>query len=159
MEESIINHLKTVRSITENSLSRIKEDSADIIPHGYNNNIRWNYGHIVYVQELLVFGAYGEDKQIPQLYENLFAAGTKPSDWVDNPPSLNEILKEMEKQSTRVEQAIKTNFTHKLPTPFKNRAGITFYTVGETLLFSAYHEALHMETIKRIHRECKKLMK
>jgi hypothetical protein len=40
----------------------------------------------------------------------------------------------------------------KLPTPFTNRGGITFYTVGETLLFSFYHEALHVETIKRLYR-------
>jgi hypothetical protein len=144
--------MKTVRGITERTIKKISEDISDIIPIGFNNNIRWNLGHIAYVQEKLVFGISGEEMNIPKVYEQLFSAGTKPAGWEEIPPSLVEIGETLTRQKTRIKEFIQGRFYEELPTPFTNRGGITFYTVGETFLFSFYHEALHIETINRIYR-------
>jgi uncharacterized damage-inducible protein DinB len=152
LEPTIIRHLETVREITEQMIKKIPEEISDIVPKGFNNNIRWNFGHIASVQEKLVFRILGEEMGIPKEYEQFFGAGTKPADWEGTPPSLAEIAVVLTEQKTRIKDFIQGRLHEKLPTPFTNRAGITFYTLGETLLFSFYHEALHVETIKRLYR-------
>ena len=77
MEQTIIQHMETVRGITEKTMKKIPEEILDIIPHGFNNNIRWNFGHIAFVQEKLVYGILGKEMNIPKEYEQLFCAGTK----------------------------------------------------------------------------------
>jgi DinB superfamily len=153
MEQTIIHHMETVRGITEQTIKRIPEEIADIIPKGFNNNIRWNFGHIAFVQEKLVFGLLGEEMSIPKNYEQFFAAGTKPAEWEGTPPSFAELAVILTEQKARIKDfIIKGRLHEKLPNPFTNRGGITFYTVGEAFLFSFYHEALHIETIKRLYR-------
>ncbi|TQR19617.1 DinB family protein [Psychrobacillus vulpis] len=152
MEQKILNHMEIVRRITENSINKIPEEIADIVPKGFNNNIRWNYGHIAFVQEKLVYGVLGEKLSLQSEYEEFFGAGTKPSDWKGTPPTLPEISSVLTEQTIRIREFLPGRFSEKLPNPFTNRMGITFHTLGETLLFSFYHEGLHMETINRLYR-------
>jgi hypothetical protein len=152
LEEMIFNHMETVRRITEQAIKKSPEEISDIVPEGFNNNIRWNFGHIAYIQEKLVLGLIGEKMNIPDQYEQFFAPGTKPSEWKETPPSFTEISLVLSEQKTRIKNFLPGRFEKKLATPFTNRGGNTFQTVGETFLFSFYHEALHMETIKRLQR-------
>lgn len=152
MEQTIFHHMETVRGITKEFIQRIPEEIADIVPEGFNNSIRWNFGHIAFIQERLVFAVLGEELGVPSNYEELFSAGTKPADWKVKPPSLADILSVLTEQTTRMRESIQGNINKTLPAPFTNRLGITFHTRGETFLFSFYHEAMHMETIKRIYR-------
>ncbi|WP_026582436.1 DinB family protein [Bacillus sp. J33] len=152
MEQTIFNHMETVRGITEKSIERIPEEISDIIPEGFNNNIRWNFGHIAFVQDKIVFGILGEEMKVPKSYENLFGAGTKPSDWAVTPPSFTEIAAVLAEQKSRIKDFLPGRLDEKLPKPYTNRGGITFYTAGEAFLFSFYHEAMHIEAIKQIYR-------
>jgi len=156
LEQTIFQHMQIVRGITEKSIQQIPVELADIIPTGYTNNIRWNFGHIAYIQEKLVYGVSGEKMNTPEAYEVFFSAGTKPAQWVETPPTLAEISVELIAQKQRIVDDIPGNLLIRLPEPFTNKAGITFHTLGETFLFSFYHEALHMEAIKRIYRAIKK---
>ncbi len=144
--------METVRSITEQAIKKIPEEVSDLIPEGFNNNIRWNFGHIAFVQEKLVFGLLGEEMNIPEDYEQLFGAGTRPAEWKETPPSFTEISEILAEQKTTIKDFLQGRLHENLPTPFTNRGGITFYTVGEAFLFSFYHEAIHIETIKRLNR-------
>ncbi|MEI4768084.1 DinB family protein [Psychrobacillus sp. FJAT-51614] len=155
LEQKIFHQMETVRGLTEKSINKIPEEIANIVPQGFNNNIRWNFGHIAYIQEKLVYGVLGEQMSLPQEYEKLFSAGTKPADWEQTPPTLEEISVVLTEQKSRVKKSLQGNFDKELPKPFTNKAGITFPTLGDTFLFSFYHEALHMEAIKRIYLECK----
>lgn len=152
MEQTIIHHMKTVRKITEQTMEKMPEEILDVIPNNFNNNIRWNFGHIAFVQEKLVFGLLGEEMGIPKNYEQFFGAGTKPAEWKETPPPFTEIAAILTEQKVRIKNFIQGRLHEKLPTPFTNRGGITFYTVGEAFLFSFYHEAVHIETIKRLYQ-------
>lgn len=144
--------METVRGITEQAIKRIPEEVADIVPNGFNNNIRWNFGHIAFIQEKLAFGLLGEKMKLPKEYELLFAAGTKPAEWNETPPSFAEIAEVLADQKTRIKEFLQGRLQEELPAPFTNQGGITSYSVGEAFLFSFFHEALHFETIRRIKR-------
>jgi hypothetical protein len=150
MENMILKHMDVVRGITISILEKTIEEAADITPKGFNNNIRWNLGHIAFIQEKLVFGLAGEPMQTPESYESFFGAGTKPADWTEAAPSLEEIANVLKDQAHRIKELMPQQFDKQLITPFTNKAGINFTTVGETFLFSFYHEAMHVETIKQI---------
>lgn len=152
MEQTILHHMDTVRGITIKSIEKIPEEIADVVPKGFNNNIRWNFGHIAVVQERLIYNVLGEKLNLPNEYQELFGPGTKPADWKETPPSLTDISVILTEQVARIKEFVPGNFSEKLPEPFTNRMGITFYMLGETLLFSFYHEAMHMETIKRLYK-------
>ncbi|MBG9546046.1 DinB family protein [Bacillus firmus] len=152
MEQTIFDHMEPVRGITEKSIKNIPEEMADIIPEGFNNSIRWNFGHIAFVQEKLVFGLTGEEMMVPKNYERFFGAGSKPADWTGYPPSFMEIASVLAGQKSRIKTYLHGRLDQKLPSPYTNRSGITFYTAGEAFLFGFYHEAMHMETIKQIYR-------
>ncbi|MGD6843314.1 DinB family protein [Bacillus infantis] len=156
MEHLIFKHMETVKDITEKSLKRIPEEAADFIPDGFNNSIRWNFGHIVYIQEKIAFLLLKEKSGLPATYEELFSAGTSPRTWKQEPPSLREIAGIMADQKDRILQLMPGRLEETLPEPFTNKAGITFHTTGEAFLFSFYHEALHMEAIKKIYQIYKK---
>lgn len=156
MDQIMMKHMETVRDITLNTLGKIKEERADIIPQGFNNNIRWNLGHIAFVQEKIVFGISGGTPELPAEYKDLFSAGTSPADWGEHVPSLSEIRAVLQDQTNRIKAFIPEHYHEDLKEPFTNSAGITFNTVGETFLFSFFHEAMHLETIKQIHKAIKR---
>ncbi|MCP1158386.1 DinB family protein [Bacillus infantis] len=156
MEHLIFKHMETVKDITEKSLKRIPEEAADFVPDGFNNSIRWNFGHIVYIQEKIAFLLLKEKSGLPASYEELFSAGTSPRTWKQEPPSLREIAGIMADQKDRILQFMPGRLEETLPEPFTNKAGTTFHTAGEAFLFSFYHEALHMEAIKKIYQIYKK---
>jgi len=152
MEKLIFNHMETVRGMTELLLQQIPEDIANEVPNGFNNNIRWNFGHIVFVQEKLVIERLGEEPKIPKDFVSCFGGGTKPTDWVDTPPTFSEIFTTMTEQKTRIKEILFGRLNEPLLNPFKTKTGFSFNTAGEILLFSIYHEALHVETIKRMYQ-------
>jgi hypothetical protein len=152
VNESIIRQLYIVRSITEDLLEKTPKEILDIIPDGFNNNIRWNFGHITFIQEKLVFGLSYEELSLPNSYQKYFSAGTKPNNSLTGVPSITEIAVELANQKERVREYLLEN-THKtLPVPYTNKMGVTFYTFLDALLFSFYHEAIHVQTIKDIKK-------
>src|SRR5690625_6185138 len=150
MEEIIFRFMDTVRDHTIKKVKEIPENKADIIPRGFNNNIRWNIGHLLFVQDRLVFSLLGKPMGIPKYYKFLFAPGTKPADWQFPAPSIEDLVKELESQKDRIRGYLTGRLNEKLDEPFTSGLGLTFYTVGAALQFTFYHEGIHMEDIKRI---------
>jgi hypothetical protein len=77
-----------------------------------------------------------------------FAKGTKPGDWSKKPPTLDEILAKLREQPARIRQQLEGHLSDPLAAPFQH-----FQTVGEVVLYSAYHEGVHggyASALKRI---------
>lgn len=159
MENYMEAHLDTVRKLTLTVLDHTPEEFADRIPEGYRNSIRWNFGHIVYVQERLAYEVNGQQGHLPDIYARLFAAGTSPADWNETPPTLAEIKEQMLLQLDRIKQSHQSGLENPLPQAFTNKVGITFDTVGGCLLFSFFHEGLHLDTIRHYIRQLKRAEK
>lgn len=155
MEPYLASHMDTTRALTLKVLDATPEELADVVPQGYSNSIRWNLGHIVYIQERLAYEVGGQPIHLPEIYARLFAAGTKPADWQEQPPTLAEIREQLVAQTARIKESHQGDLNVPLPQPFTNKSGITFDTVGGCLLFSFFHEALHLDTIRHYLRQLK----
>ena len=110
-----------------------------------------NLGHIYLIQELFAFHFVGEVKQIPENFNRLFAMGTKPADWNEEPPTLDVLTEMLEAQPQRIQEVLEHRLDEQLKTPFKLGGG-ALTTVREILSFSLYHEGRHYNTITLLKR-------
>ncbi|TGE38114.1 DinB family protein [Desulfosporosinus fructosivorans] len=154
MREFLFNQLKVIRSNTINAVKELNESQSDSVPVGFNNNIRWNLGHIYLVQEHFAFGFTQEQKQmiVPDGFKDLFWLGTKPSEWKVHPPTLPELIQVLQDQTNRIEEKLNNRLEETVAKPFTMPSGLTLKTIGEFLTFSMYHEGRHFEIIKMLNR-------
>lgn len=143
-EDSLLKRMELIRSRTIKSLDATSENDLDVIPTGFNNSIRWNLGHVLFVQERLSYSLAGEQQELPDAdkYSRLFANGTKPADWTEKPPSVHEIRELLIAQSERIFKKFQSRLDEKIAKPF-----LEFETIGECIEYSLYHEGVHTGAI------------
>ncbi|MFD0961048.1 DinB family protein [Paenibacillus chungangensis] len=147
MEQIIWKQLAFVRQLTVHAVKELSEDALNIVPEGFNNNIRWNLGHIYLVQEKFAFQFTGGKPQLPEGFESLFSKGTKPAEWSVAPPAKEELLAMLEAQPGRIESALRQRLLEPAMAPYTTGSGLTMHTIGELVNFSLYHEGMHFNTI------------
>ncbi|GGH73152.1 putative damage-inducible protein DinB [Pullulanibacillus pueri] len=152
MDQTVFKPLEFVRQRTINAVKDLSDKTLDTVPKGFNNNIRWNLGHVYVVQERFAFQTTGETVQIPENYLRLFSPGTKPADWNEQVPTLEELLKALEEQAQRIQETFQNRLDEQVKKPFTTGSGLTLNTVGELLTFSLYHEGMHFQTISLLKR-------
>lgn len=148
MEDFLFRQLEFVRNCTLKEVEGITDDVADTIHTGFRNNIRWSLGHIYFSQERLAFHFLGIPLTLPANYQELFANGTSPLNWIEEPPALSEIIKLLSEQQARIHSLLKHRLDEKVETPYTTSAGLYLETVREFLNFSLYHEGMHYSYMK-----------
>ena len=152
MGNFIFDQLSFARQSLLNSVKEISESQADIIPEGFNNNIRWNLGHICLVQERFAFYFADESMGIPNVFSELFTSGTKPSDWKIKPPTLQELVDILRDQPNRIRERLQDRLDKVVANPFSRIPGLTLKTFDELLTFTLFHEGGHIQTVKTLSR-------
>lgn len=152
MEHYIFKQLRFIRENTVGHVADMKDETSLIIPEGFNNNIKWNLGHIYVVQEKLAFQFIGEQMHLPDPFDQLFGRGTKPSDWGEEVPPIHELIVLLENQVCRMEKKLKSRTKETVKQSFTTSTGLTLLTVEEFLSYSLYHEGMHFDAIKTIKR-------
>lgn len=128
-------------------LTFIQDLDEEILDHkfkGFDNTIRWHIGNILFSDEKLLFVSKKESQDIPAEYADLFSSDIKVSDWTVEPPSLAQLIEDLQKQQNRVnsfdELFWQSNVKFKVPYG-------SVETHGDLLIMLAYREA---ETVGRI---------
>ncbi len=152
MELIILKQLDFIRQLTIKAVVGLSENTIDHMPEGFNNNIRWNLGHIYTVQEKFAFHFAGEPLQLPENFDRLFAKGTKPADWKEELPSLEELLALLAEQPKRIQHVLHDRLDERVAKPFTTGSGLLLNTIGEFLNFTLYHEGMHFNTITLLKR-------
>ncbi|MBB2479365.1 DinB family protein [Bacillus sp. APMAM] len=153
MKHYLFDQLYFVRNNTLNELADVTDSLSDIIPAGFNNNIKWNAGHIFFIQEKFSFHFAGEEMSITEEFSKLFCSGSKPEEGNSNVPSIMDIKEMLSKQVERIEK----NFKHRLKeiSPiggYTTSKGLPLSSVEEFLSFCLYHEGMHFEKIKLLKK-------
>lgn len=141
-ENQLFEQMKMWRGWTIEGIKNIHEEIIDEIPAGFNNHIRWNAGHILVGWDHTMFPAVGIERQLPLAYHLMFPGGSRPSEWTENPPAIEEIIKKLEEQPKQIKKACKGHLDDKLEEPF-----LQMETLGEMVVFHMNHENLHVGTI------------
>lgn len=144
MGEVIKKEFDIIRTRLHARLAEIPEKIADIQPEGFNNNIRWNIGHLLLVTENFLFP---EEGNLPATYKELFAPRTKPSDWNGEVPTIAALVQQLEEQYNRMKAIPNEKFNEKLAEPVLGNE-----TVGELAVFGCFHESYHLGQIMAMKR-------
>ena len=127
-----------IKLIDELSLEQLNE-----IPAGFNNNIIWNFGHIVVSTQTLCYvrtGIWGDSSAVK--YVDAYAKGTKPSYFVDQ-KEVDE-LKDLALSTILLIQADVTGGKFISTTPYETATyGSQLTNIEEILLTTIGHDNLH----------------
>lgn len=135
--------MKLVRLKTVKMMENIDEETADQIPQGFRNNIRWNVGHILVTYQLLIEHFAGKTvDSFPENYKGFFSPGTKPDDWGKDVPSLSDLKGQLQNQTDKLTSILSGTLDEPAAKPFEVGSE-KLSTVGEIVNFSIYHEGLH----------------
>jgi len=142
MSNYLMKQMELTRHGLISDIKKLDESVMDVQPNGFNNTIHWHIGHTLTVVEQFLFGYPKKSQHIPENYYALFANGTKPSDWNDDVPSVNELTKQLNEQLERIKQIAIEQFEQKLEKPFLGQD-----TFGGLVAFATFHEANHVGQI------------
>ncbi|WP_020528013.1 DinB family protein [Flexithrix dorotheae] len=141
-----INKALAISRASRNNILKIIEshsiDDLNKIPEGFNNNLVWNFGHIIVTQQLLTYGLAGLELNLDMGIVNKFRKGSKPT----SPISSEEVdfLKEklfplVDKLEEDLGKKIFENFKT-YPTSY----GYELNSIQEAIAFNNTHEGMHL---------------
>jgi hypothetical protein len=145
--EVLFNQLQSYRGETLSLIESLSESEADIVPQGFNNNIRWNLGHIYLDQYLWIQHLTKEKIEIPDGFLDWFNFGTSPATWKSPPPSL-ETLRGLLAEQPKV---IRERYGERLEEEFPPTED-GMHTIAQVLVRTIFHEGLHIAAIQAIRR-------
>lgn len=134
-------------------LENLTPEQLYFIPKGFKNNIIWNIGHILIVEQLLTYKLSGLEINADKKFIKLYSKGTFPSKKV----SLSEI-EDLKKNLIPAYKNTKRDYengTFKNYKEFVTGIGVKLNNIDDALQFIPFHDAIHLGIILSI----KKLLK
>jgi len=136
--------LNIARKTRENFIRLIETSTVEElneIPAGFNNNIIWNFGHIISSQQGLCYLLADVQPVIDKQYILPFKKGTKPEKFVD----AEEIKTLKALMRSTIDQLEEDLNDHKFTNynAFKTDYGVEVRSNAEAVQFFVVHDALH----------------
>ena len=141
---------KTSRNLLLKFLEGHSLEQLNKIPEGFANNLIWNIGHIVTVQQMLVYKLSGLGMMISDEMVDTYKKGTKPEreitqEEVDKIKNL--LFSTLEKTKEDFANEIFDEYME-----FTTGVGFTVKNVKSAVEFNNYHEALHTGIMMQIKK-------
>lgn len=136
-----IERIRKTRQYLLDQIRPLSTEQWNLVPHGFNNNIVWNIGHMIAVQQGICYVRAGIPTHIEEAFFNFYKPGTKPSQFVG--PEEIEMIKDLLFSTLLLleNDVTENRFTGYQPWP--TRYGVEIKSIQEALAFLLYHEGLH----------------
>ncbi len=138
------------RKVLTQFLQNYTLEQLNKVPQGFNNNLIWNIGHIVVVQQMLVYNLSGLPMMVSAEMVAKYKRGTKPEADVsqEEVDQIQSLLFETINQ-TEIDY---DNKVFKSFNEFTTMTGFTIKNVDDALSFNYYHEATHTGMMMSIRK-------
>lgn len=141
---------QTSRRLLFHLIHDLTLEQLNTIPSGFTNNIIWNIGHIIVVQQMLVYNLSGLPMQVSSDLVSRYKKGTRPLE-----PITDDHLQELKKllfttiEQTQIdfENGLFQNFTE-----YTVMTGFVIKNVSDAIAFNYYHEAIHTGAIMSLKK-------
>lgn len=141
---------RTSRKVLLHFLESYSLQQLNATPPGFSNNIIWNVGHIVVVQQMLVYKLSGLPMMISNEMVEKYKRGTKPESAVSE-SELAEIkallFSTIDQTQRDIDASIFKDFHE-----FTTMSGYTIADAASAIEFNNYHEAVHTGFIMSIRK-------
>jgi hypothetical protein len=137
--------LAITRQCRANFLSIINSHSTEqlnAVPEGYNNNLIWNFVHVIVTQQLLTYGLSELPLKLDKTIVQAFRKGSRPessyaSDEIDHFKSLATTT--LDQFEADMKAGLFTHFK-----PYATSFGFRLNSLEEAIAFNDVHEGLHL---------------
>lgn len=148
--EASLKTLKINRNILINFLEKYSLEELNRIPADFNNNIIWNIGHIIVVQQRLIYALSNLPMYISDDLLNQYKPGTKPTiaatqEEVDTLKSLLISLIDNTKNDLAAGKFQTYN-------EFTTSTGFNLASIEDAMTFNNFHEGIHLGYILSIRK-------
>lgn len=141
---------ETSRKVLLGFLEKYSLEELNKIPEGFSNNLIWNIGHILVVQQLLVYKLSGLPTMVSNEMIEKYQRGTNPEHNVGQ-EEVDEIkvllFSTLEKTKQDFEENLFQNYTE-----FTSMSGFTMKSAANAIEFNNYHEAVHTGIMMQIRK-------
>ena len=137
----LINNLRKTRTYVLDLIKELSLEKLNIVPHGFNNNIIWNVGHLVAAQQNICYIRSGKSITIPEEFFNNFKPGSRPERFFQIDEE-DEVKKLLFTSLDILEKDIQQNRFEPY-TAWVTRTGININNINEALIYMHHHEGLH----------------
>ncbi|WP_396165556.1 DinB family protein [Flavobacterium sp.] len=148
--ETSFNINQTSRTVLRNFLENHSLEQLNAIPEGFSNNLIWNIGHCIVVQQMLVYKLSDLPMMIYDEMADKYKRGSKPEH------SVSQIeVNEMKALLFSTLEKTKKDFSEKLfqnYNEFTSMSGFTMKSATDAIEFNNYHEALHLGIMMQIRK-------
>ena len=142
--------LKQTRTNIHQLVSGYSLEQITRIPEGFNNNLIWNYGHVLVTQQLLCYKLSGNTPAIPDSIIDRYRKGTFP-----NHPNagadlelFNQMCFEQVNQlEDDINQGLFANYNR-----YQTSFGLELTSIEDAILFNNSHEAMHFGAMLMIKK-------
>ncbi len=141
---------KTSRNVLLTFLEKYTLEQLNTIPEGFSNNLIWNIGHIIVVQQMLIYKLSDLQMMISDEMVEKYKKGTKPEHNV-NQEEVDEIKVLLFSTLEKTRNDFEKNKFQKYD-EFTSMSGFTIRTATEAIVFNNYHEALHTGIMMQIRK-------
>ena len=148
--ESTFGINQTSRKILLTFLENHSLEKLNTIPEGFSNNLIWNIGHVIVVQQILVYKLSSLPMMISDEMVEKYKKGTRPEHNVDQ----EEVEKIKELLFATLEQTKKDFAENAFQNynEFTTGLGFPLTSAKDAMEFSNYHEALHLGIMMQIKK-------
>lgn len=135
------NVTRTSRKVLEQYLDNYSLEQLNKVPSGFSNNLIWNIGHIIVVQQMLVYSLSDLPIMIPNEMIEKYKKGTRPERDATQ-EEIDEIRSLLYTPVDKTEEDLKKGI-FKTYRPFTSMSGFSMNSAEDAMEFNNYHEAMH----------------
>ena len=150
LNASIFDMIRFTRKSLVHYLDKYSLAQLNEIPQGFNNNLVWNIGHIIAVQESLTYGLSGLRWTAPKELVKGYAKGTRPDVPVDQ-----QFVDFLKKECIDSIDRLQENYQAGVFKEYKElqvATGAVLRNIDDAIQFNFFHEGLHIGYIMSIRK-------
>jgi hypothetical protein len=143
MKESI-DIIRGARKFSLNLIDGISIEKLNEIPEGFNNNLAWNFAHVIANQQILCYRNAGAKPVISDEIIDKYKTGTRPEGFIDEKEF--ETLKQFLLSTIdKFEEDSATNiFENYKAFDLKSYPGVRLKNINDAAKFVSFHDGLHV---------------
>ncbi len=137
----LIDNIRKTRTHVVELVKDLSSEKLNIIPHGFNNNIIWNIGHLVASQQSICYIKAGLPPALPEELFKKYAPGTRPEHFFESDEE-DEIKKLLFSSLDTLERDYQQNIFEDFA-PWTTRLGLHLKDIDDAIIYLHFHEGLH----------------
>ncbi len=141
-KDKSIDTIQATRNLFLKLIDSLSIDQLNKIPEGFNNNIIWNFAHVIVSQQILCYKLAGQPLKVDESYVANYSKGTKPTTFVGEAELAllkRQAVQLIEELIIDIEKGLLDHYTN-----YTTSFDVTLSSIDDAVKFLTMHEGLHL---------------